>query len=317
MNNLISIIVPIYNAEKYLADCVESILSQTYENLEVILINDGSTDNSLKICNYYKSVDNRIVLIDKPNEGVSSARNHGIEIAKGEYIGFVDSDDFIKTNMYEFLLKRIQNDKTQVCAMTSYSINNLTLDVRGNYTIGGEEALEQLLLLRFPTSLWAFLYKKDTIKNIRLNSDIHFFEDFEFNFRVLSTVNKISICDQRLYNYRENISSANNSSINYKRMTSLCIHKIIIEKLEEQYKELVKYAIYFKVHCIISIIACISKSEVVDIKYYSITKKHARNKLLQTLISNVVPLKYKIAVLLFSISPKLLTKSLYRFYYNK
>ena len=165
MNNLISVIVPIYNSEKYLPKCIESILSQTYKNLELILINDGSTDNSLNICNYYKSLDNRIIVIDKPNEGVSATRNLGIKIAKGDYLGFVDSDDYIEDNMYEVLLTQIETDKSQICVMTSYTVNSLkkcpSLYKKG--IISGNEALKQLLMLRFP-SLWAYLYSKDVIK---------------------------------------------------------------------------------------------------------------------------------------------------------
>ena len=95
MNKLISVIVPVYNAEKYLKECVESLINQTYINLEIILINDGSTDNSIQICNEYADYDSRIIVVDKLNEGVSKTRNLGIEIAKGDFITFVDSDDYI------------------------------------------------------------------------------------------------------------------------------------------------------------------------------------------------------------------------------
>ena len=102
-NNLISIIVPIYNSENYIKKCLDSILAQTYSNLEVILIDDGSTDNSYNICKDYQKKDNRIVLLQQKNAGVSRARNHGLEVAKGEYIGFVDSDDLLDENWYVIL----------------------------------------------------------------------------------------------------------------------------------------------------------------------------------------------------------------------
>ncbi|HCJ56219.1 MAG TPA: hypothetical protein DHV55_01640, partial [Clostridiaceae bacterium] len=126
MSSLISIIVPIYNAERYLVGCIESILAQTYKNIQVILVNDGSTDNSLKICNLYKSLDSRVIVIDKLNEGVSATRNLGLQVAKGDYIGFVDSDDHIEKNMYEVLLNKIKRDRSDLCAMSSYTINNYT-----------------------------------------------------------------------------------------------------------------------------------------------------------------------------------------------
>ncbi len=99
----ISIVVPIYNAEKYLDRCIQSILNQSYKDLEIILIDDGSTDSSNKICNNYQKRDNRIKFISQKNEGVSAARNRGISEATGEFIGFVDSDDYIQPNMYETL----------------------------------------------------------------------------------------------------------------------------------------------------------------------------------------------------------------------
>ena len=107
MRDSISIIVPVYNVEKYLEKCIDSILNQSYQNLEIILIDDGSTDNSGSICDEYKKKDQRVQVIHQKNQGQSSARNAGLNIAKGSYIGFVDSDDWIEQNMYEKLYKNI------------------------------------------------------------------------------------------------------------------------------------------------------------------------------------------------------------------
>ena len=111
MNTLLSVIVPIYNAENNLEKCLDSIIDQTYKNLELILINDGSTDGSLKICNKYKKNDNRIRLFSKENNGVSSARNLGISMAKGHYITFVDADDYLDLNAYEIALSNFGNNE--------------------------------------------------------------------------------------------------------------------------------------------------------------------------------------------------------------
>ncbi|MEG2898607.1 MAG: glycosyltransferase, partial [Eubacterium sp.] len=98
---LISLIIPIYNSEKFLDRCIQSIINQTYKNIEIILVNDGSIDQSLEICQLYKKRDNRIVIINKKNGGVGSARNIGLQKAKGDYIGFIDSDDYIDKETYE------------------------------------------------------------------------------------------------------------------------------------------------------------------------------------------------------------------------
>ena len=121
---LISIIVPVYKVEKYLQECVTSIQNQTYRNLEIILVDDGSPDKSGKLCNEYAKRDSRIKVIHKVNGGLSSARNAGLKIAKGEYIGFVDSDDYIRKNMYEKLLDACIQNKTEIAACNyNYIIN--------------------------------------------------------------------------------------------------------------------------------------------------------------------------------------------------
>ncbi|MDE6946071.1 MAG: glycosyltransferase, partial [Anaeroplasmataceae bacterium] len=107
---IISVIVPIYNTEPYLNRCIDSIIKQTYRNLEIILVNDGSTDRSGEICDAYEKADNRVKVIHKRNGGLSSARNSGLEILNGKYIGFVDSDDYIAADMYETLLACMDDD---------------------------------------------------------------------------------------------------------------------------------------------------------------------------------------------------------------
>lgn len=111
---LISIIVPVYNVEPYVSKCLESILRQTYQNIEIIIIDDGSTDGGSDICDAYAHKDKRIKVIHQSNEGVSGARNVGLRIAKGEFIGFVDSDDWIEADMYEYLLQNIQQQDADI-----------------------------------------------------------------------------------------------------------------------------------------------------------------------------------------------------------
>ncbi|PKM49073.1 MAG: glycosyl transferase [Firmicutes bacterium HGW-Firmicutes-7] len=319
MDSLISIIVPIYNAEKYLSECIESILCQTYKNIQLILINDGSTDNSLDICNYYKAIDNRILVIDKPNEGVSATRNLGIKLAEGEYIGFVDSDDYIEENMYEVLLNQIENDKSQVCVMISYTINSFEKykSIYKNKMLSGNEALKYLLQLRFPSSVCVCLYSKDVIKNCRSNEEIHFFEDFELNYKILSRVKRVSISNQRLYNYRVNEGSINRREINDKRITCLKIYEIIIKNLEKKNRELFKYTLHSRAHFLISVIASLSKSKDADDKYYNIVHKNAKEMLWDVMFSRFVPIKYKAAILMCSVNPYLLCKILYLIRYKK
>lgn len=113
-NAKISVIVPVYNVESYIGKCIDSIINQTYKNLEIILVDDGSTDNSPEICDKYAVGDERIIVIHKENDGVSSARNEGIRIATGDFIGFVDGDDFIESDMYETLVSMITSDDIDI-----------------------------------------------------------------------------------------------------------------------------------------------------------------------------------------------------------
>ena len=127
MNDLISIIVPVYKAEKYLRRCVDSILAQTYQNIEVLLIDDGSPDNSGEICDEYAEKDSRVRVFHKPNGGVSSARNLGLKEAKGDYIGFVDADDYIDKTMYEVLLCNLikENSDISICSYNQEDSNGI------------------------------------------------------------------------------------------------------------------------------------------------------------------------------------------------
>lgn len=112
--DLISIIIPVYNTEKYIGRCIESVLRQTYRNIEVVIVNDGSSDKSEEIIRFYSQNDHRIVFINKKREGVTAARNAALDVVKGQYIGFVDSDDYIQPNMYEKLLKSIKESKAEI-----------------------------------------------------------------------------------------------------------------------------------------------------------------------------------------------------------
>lgn len=172
MEKLISVIIPVYNVEKYLEKCIQSVINQTYKNLEIILVNDGSTDNSLNICKKFSNIDNRIVLFNKENGGLSSARNFGIDNASGEYISFLDSDDFISENMYEILVDNLEKFNGDISIIESCDVyeNNYFIEKQINekevIIYSKQEAMIKYFEGNFIPA-WGKLYKKRLFNNIR------------------------------------------------------------------------------------------------------------------------------------------------------
>lgn len=213
MFDLVSIIVPVYNVEKYLENCIDSILKQTYSELEIILIDDGSIDNSGKICDKKSQEDERIIVYHKKNEGVSVARNYGIERATGKFIMFVDSDDMCDEHMVEKLLTTINHNNSDmvVCGIKVFNEStngnrNITYESRN---IDIKEYVNDILLKvtigQYCGGPYNKLFKKEIIDkyNIRFNTGINYAEDFCFNMAMLKFVKSISICSDELYKYRE------------------------------------------------------------------------------------------------------------------
>lgn len=239
MNDIISIIVPIYNSEKYLPECIKSILNQTYKNIEIILINDGSTDNSLKICKNYSKIDNRIKKLDKLNSGVAESRNKGIQIASGQFIMFVDSDDFLETTIIEKLYNSIKlnNSDLAICKINDYvndnkikryenNLNSIVFtkksksDFIKNYFAKNEADSNNIMGVCF-----RMLIKKDILTNNNITfPKLKQLEDLVFCTELITKINKISVVNEYLYNYRYVEASA--------------IHKFNIKMINERIKYL-------------------------------------------------------------------------------
>lgn len=173
-NGLISVIVPIYNVEKYLSKCIESIINQTYKKLEIILVNDGSTDNSLEICEKYRNKDDRIKIINKSNGGLSDARNKGIEIALGDYISFVDSDDYLDYKMIEILYNDIQTYSADISIVNYMKIfedgtkEDESLDRNDFLVMDSKSAIKNLLdNSSFGNYAWNKLYKRELFEDVK------------------------------------------------------------------------------------------------------------------------------------------------------
>ena len=206
---LISIVVPIYNVEKYLRKCIDSIINQTYKNLEIILVDDESPDNCGEICEEYAKKDNRIVVIHKKNGGLSDARNAGIEVATGKYIGFVDSDDYIKEDMYENLYNDIKKYDVDISICKYIEVfENSTIyeDASNSNKIEIYDNVEMLKRLLYNNNVTDHacnkLYKIDLFKinNIRYPNG-YMYEDIGTTYLLFENSKKISLSEKNEYYY--------------------------------------------------------------------------------------------------------------------
>ena len=210
-NELISIIVPVYKVEKYLEKCVKSILKQNYTNLEIILVDDGSPDKCGQLCDELAKTDDRIRVFHKENGGLSDARNYGVERANGEYIGFVDSDDYIHECMYEELYKAIKKSGTSIaeCGVTRVYKNTLRPHYEGEdyfLVLDREGYLKEYLEnKRLYGSAWCKLIHRDLAKKIKFPTG-KIYEDAFYTLELLKTVDKYTLISGNYYYYyiREN-----------------------------------------------------------------------------------------------------------------
>lgn len=213
LNVLVSVIIPVYNVEKYLDRCVESVVNQTYKNIEIILVNDGSPDACPKKCDEWGSRDKRIVVVHKQNGGLSSARNAGIDICKGKYICFVDSDDFVKDTYVEKMLKKAVETDADI-VMT----NIATIDDSGDVRVVQEMSLDKFAYERHPKyfiqdnpQVKAYvvrnLYKADLVKENKFDEGVKLMEDMCFSIKILTKTKNIQYINDWYYYYYINNNS--------------------------------------------------------------------------------------------------------------
>lgn len=212
MEKLVSVIVPIYNVEKYIARCVRSILCQTYNNLEIILVDDGSPDGCASILDAFKKDDSRITVIHKHNEGVSAARNDGLKIAKGEYIIFVDGDDWIDGKLVEDFVRVIDELGTEMALSYNYLIDdNMPSDTGYRCKkISSLKAIEQLYLGKTGVAVWNKIYKRSFLENnnIIFHTQFWFAEGMTFNIECFTSCDYVGVCNLERYHQVTNNESA-------------------------------------------------------------------------------------------------------------
>lgn len=248
---MVSVIVPVYNCEKYLEKCINSLRRQSYTELEIIIIDDGSKDNTWDICSKLSKEDDRIQIIQQENQGVSCARNQGIKIAKGEYIAFVDGDDWVEQNYIECLLNSLLNEQADM-SVCGLSHDNLKGDVlkadKYQYSILDKKAAlySALNMDGFQGYLCNKMFCKNLIEeeNLKLDREITILEDLLFVVNYLIKVNKVVVDMQPVYHYIKHDDSARQScskskEFNLKWLTEIKALSQIVEILDD--KELKNY----------------------------------------------------------------------------
>lgn len=308
---LISVIVPIYNSEKYLEECIRSIFNQTYKNLEILLIDDGSTDNSGNICNKFSEEDNRIKVVHKRNCGIASARNCGILHSTGDYISFIDSDDCIASDFYEILLSVSQKYDADISIIKETSkedeiyikhrIDNQCINI-----FKQKQAIKKLLDAKpFHFEVWNRLYKKNIIK---LNDFPHYYvgEDALATLEFFKRSKKIVFIDCPKYYYRPSETGVTRQKINDKKLDIIIVLDILLEEIRKNYPDLTYKMIAKKVYFYAHLIKQMLDSGYDDIKNYKMMLNYIRNH-----IKEVYKGKYtvaqKIFVTMIAINPRITT----------
>lgn len=227
----VSILIPCYNVGKFLSQCMDSIIQQTYKDLQIVLVNDGSTDNTLVIARRYAKKDSRIEIYQQENLGVATTRNHLLEKVKGDYVLFVDADDWIEPDMVEFLINKAKENEAEVtvCGMV---INNST--VRKEYTesiLNQEECVRAFLFhSELRGSLCNKLVATNLLHNVRFHPGLSYGEDALFCWHFLQNAQKIVMTDRQLYHYRMNETSISHQSFGEKKLTGHLTWSIITEE---------------------------------------------------------------------------------------
>ncbi len=245
MNNtpLISVIVPVYNVEKYLDQCIESIVNQTYKNLEIILVDDGSPDNCPAICDEWAKKDSRIKVIHKRNGGGGEARNFGLDISQGEFIGMVDSDDYISPFMYEHLYSLINEDvDISECEILITDNDNAKLDSNISNNTARLYTTSEAMKLHIQDALFRQtppnkLYRNNVLQNVRFPLGTQIDDEF-WTYKTIANARSLCHSNLKLYAYRQQISSVMHRAFSLGRLTAIEAKCQRLNLIEEKFPDL-------------------------------------------------------------------------------
>lgn len=297
----VGIIIPVFNAERYLRECLESICDQTFKDFETILVNDGSTDYSGRICDEYSLNDSRFKVIHKNNEGVSRARADGINAADSRYLCFVDADDTVLPNMLEDFITMAKMYDADIVQSTGY-LNKYKREGYDSAVFNKNTALESLFSFgQIRESLCLGMYKTMLFRGVEIPFNIHYFEDFALNAAVVARSNCIFSTTQSYYYYRDNNDSATHRPVNQKTLSCLQIADYLRQNgVITNNRQYCDVSAYFLRHVFFQSIrgGC-------DSNHKKHINRAVRKNIACIIKSKLIPIKTKGILLLYCIQPRL------------
>ena len=318
MKERISVVVPVYNVEKYLEKCVNSIVNQTYKNLEIILVDDGATDNSGKLCDELAKIDNRIKVYHKENGGLSDARNYGVERATGDYIGFVDSDDYIDAEMYEKLYEAIKKENADVaeCNLKIIYPNRVELYTNEKYfkVCTKQEYLEEYLKIeKVFGSVWTKLIKSDIAKKLVFPKG-KLYEDTYYAYDLINVANSFVLIDSPSYNYLMRENSITNAKFNLRIFDLIEIVEKFHKMTYENYPSLKEAADCRKMYAYFSVLnSILLEDEFKNNSYYPKIINYFKRNYMSLLKNTYINRNRKLSVILIKLNIDLYRKVLMKY----
>ena len=308
-NSKVSIVVPIYNTEAYLERCVDSILAQIYDNIEIILVDDGSSDSSPEICDRYAERNSRVKVVHKKNGGLSSARNAGLNVATGDYIGFVDSDDYVSTDMYGLLVERLEGSNCDIS-----NVMYVRVDEEGNETpsrvthmadceISSEQFVRELMLHTGDVSVCTKLFRAELFEKVRF-SEGKLNEDLLFMLEMLSVVKSVAFVGRVGYYYftrSGSISGGYGKAVIDMVGNSLKAKETVDRSYSKLKRETERFAIYqhFAYLLLVPKYDAVKSNEV-----YINALRYLRKHAFKSFLNKYLSIKNKIIIFMLAIAPK-------------
>ena len=307
MKERISVVVPVYNVEQYLEKCVNSIINQTYKNLEIILVDDGATDKSGKLCDELAKLDNRIMVYHKKNGGLSDARNYGVERATGDYIGFVDGDDYIDAEMYEKLYEAIKKENVDVaeCNLKIIYSDRVELFTEKKYysVYTKQEYLEEYLKIeKIFGSACVRLIKADIAKKIHFPNG-KLYEDTYYAYDLINVADSYVIMEAPYYNYLMRENSITNARFNPRIFDLIEIVDEFHNTVYENYPELEKAADCRKMYAYFSVLnSILLEDEFKNNSFYPQIVNYFKENYIKLLRNKYITRNRKLSILLIKIN---------------